>query len=461
MQNISLNQTLPRLRKNDWSGGSGLYGHLLAPAAPRPYAVFEVIVGMILILMVLRLVRPDDPLLSQLEFPWIWLVASIFSLRYGAILGVVAGLCIAAGWFYDYSGDYSMGGMADFPVMLFVGGMAQLVITGHFCDVWAIRTRRLKALNSYLDDSLVSLTNQHYLLKASHERLERDSLLKPYTLRDAFEQMRQLPCTPDGTPMPHAAAMLTFVATGCQISQASLFVGDEKGLSREPIAFVGAKFELDARDPLLKECLRLGELVHLRQSESDECPSLVCAPVETAAGRLLGVLVIKRMAFLALNEENLQLLRILLSFYADGIDHETLVRPVLDVLPQCPEAFALELAKLARLQTNSGVRSSLVAFVFPRSSFRDALINHLEHCHRALDLMWEMERSDDRVVLVLLPLTDDAGVDGYLARVDLALQAQINRGLVAAGVQVFRASLDNERPAHGLRQLLLRCNRHD
>src|SRR5690606_29064538 len=111
-----------------------------------------------------------------------------------------------------------------FPTMLFVGGMAQLVIAGHFADIWSARGRRLKAMNTYLDDSLVSITNNHYLLRVSHERLERDILAKPFTLRDAIEHVRSLPvASGENATLPNADAILAFVANGCQISQASIF----------------------------------------------------------------------------------------------------------------------------------------------------------------------------------------------------------------------------------------------
>src|SRR5690606_19383549 len=154
---------------------------MLAPLMVRPYAVIEVLVGMGLIFACSYLLRPQDPLFMESEFPWLWLPATVFALRYGAILGALAGLSVAAAWIWCCvlsTGDYS-------PIAQSGGVMALLVVVGHFCDLWEARTRRLKALNTYLGESLRSLTSHHSLLKLSHQRLERDSLTKPLTLRDA------------------------------------------------------------------------------------------------------------------------------------------------------------------------------------------------------------------------------------------------------------------------------------
>lgn len=457
MQNISLAHAIPKTRKTDQPGSAGLYGQLLAPAVTRPLTVIEVIVGMALVFACCYAARPDDPLLTDIEFPWIWLAATVFALRYGTIMGVVAGLCVAAAWFFFYGFQ----GSEPFPTMLFVGGMAQLVIAGHFCDVWSARGRRLKAVNAYLDDSLVSITNNHYLLRVSHERLERDILAKPFTLRDAIERVRSLPAaTGEGGPLPNAAAMLEFVANGCQISQASVFPVTEQGIDPVPVATVGAAFELDSGDALLNECMRQRGLAHLRQADDMQSGYLVCAPIMAASGHLSGVLVVRQMSFLSLNHDNLQLLLVLLNYYADGLEQHVLVEPVQLSLPQCPYDFALELARLARMQYCSGVRSALVGMVFPVGALGDAMVEQLMRQRRTLDLLWTYNLEDARVVIALLPLTDDIGVNGYLVRIEHAAEAQFNTSLAEAKVVSYRATVDFDEPGYGLKHIVSRCNRH-
>lgn len=456
MQNINLSQTIPELRKSDWTGAADLYGSVLAPAAMRPYAVLEVLVGMGLVLACGYLARPHDPLFMQSEFPWIWLAATFFALRYGAILGVLGGLCVAAAWYFFHGAQEG----AYFPLDLFVGGMAQLVIVGHFCDLWHGRLRRLKALNTYLDDSLRSLTNHHYLLKVSHERLERDTLVKPFTLRDACEYLHGLPRAHDAETLPNAEAMLSFVATGCQLDEASVFAVDGQSVNPLPIATVGMPFELDAADVLVQACIRQKSMVHLRQADGARSHYLVCAPIMAASGRLLGILVVRRMSFLSLNEENLRLLLALLSYYAGGIEQGRLLSLVRHSLPACPEGFAIELARLASLQQRSGIKSSLAGLVVPRGAGADAMMEQIEHAHRMLDLVWAYDLDNTRVAIVLLPLTDDVGVNGYLARVELTAQAQFNASLEAANVTCYRGPVDISLPGFGLTHIVARCNRH-
>ena len=457
MQSAMLKQQPLRTRKSGLRDSVGLYGRLLAPAATRPVAAIEVIIGMIVVIGIFYLIRPADPLLLDIDFPWIWLAAAIFALRYGALLGVLAGLCIFAGWILFYS----QGGNGEFPAMFFVGGLTELVVAGHFCDVWANRANRLQSVNGYLNDRLVSITNNHYLLRISHERLERDLLSKPSTLRDAIGYLRGLSVlNAASAELPNAQAMLEFAASSCQIGIASIFPVWRDGFASNALAFVGERFELDADDPLLRECMEKRALVHLRQLDALQSAYLACVPIIAASGQMTGVLVVRRMPFLSLNFDNLQLLLVLLNYYADGIEQQALVAPVQEVAPKCPYDFALELGRLSHMRHVSGVQSSLIGLVFPRGTIGDSLFDQVVRQRRTLDLLWAFSTDQAQVAVVLMPLTDENGVDGYLLRIESDLRTQFDTDFIQAHVAVHSAAIEAENPGNGLEKLLARCSHH-
>lgn len=457
MQSVTLQQQRSKARKSDRKGNVGLYGRLFAPAVIRPASIIEVIVGMILVMGGCYLIRPGDPLLLDIDFPWIWLAATVFALRYGALLGVVAGLCVALAWVVFYGAD----GATVFPTMFFVGGLTQLVITGHFCDVWSNRANSLQGVNKYLNDRLVSITNNHYLLRISHERLERDLLSKPSTLRDAVSYLRSLPASNvQNEPLPNAQAMLEFAAMSCQVGVASIFPVTPSGLSQEAMASVGESFELNADDPLLRECVEKRTLSHLRHIDAQESAYLACVPIISASDQMMGVLVVRHMPFLSLNFDNLQLLLVLLNYYADGIEQHAVVTQVQKIVPECPYDFALELGRLAHTRQVGGVQSSLLALVFPRGTIANSLFDQVVRQRRTLDLLWTFSTELTQVLVVLMPLTDENGIDGYLLRVENNLKTQFDTDLAHAHVEVHSAAVDAGAPGVGLEELLVRCGHH-
>lgn len=457
MQSATSELQSPKARKSDPQGDVGRWGRLLAPAVTRPIAVVEVIVGMIIVISVCYLIRPADSLLLGLDFPWIWLAAAVFALRYGALLGVLAGLCVAAAWALLYGQDST----AIFPSMFFAGGLAQVVIAGHFCDVWSNRLNRLQGTNNYLNDRLVSITNNHYLLRISHARIEKDLLSEPFTLRDAIGYLRDLSAqNPQGVALPNAQAMLDFATLNCQIGVASIFPAEGDGFSSRAVASVGESFQLDVHDPLFQESIEKRALTHLRQLDSHESAYLACVPIIAASGQIAGVMVVRQMPFLALNFDNLQLLLVLLNYYADGIEQHGLLASVLGVVPECPPDFALELARLANMRRVSGVQSSLVALVFQRGTIGDSLFDQVVRQRRSLDLQWSFSTEHAQIVIVLLPLTDEHGVDGYLLRIENNFRTQFDTDLEQGHVAPHSALIQADNPGEGLQKLLARCSHH-
>ncbi|NYT56815.1 hypothetical protein H0A69_20065 [Eoetvoesia caeni] len=435
-------------------GRIGRYGRMLAPAAARPSAILEVVIGMVVIVGICYAIRPADPILLGIGFPWIWLAATVFAVRYGASLGVLAGLCIAVAWalLYGTSGD------AEFPTMLFVGGFAQLVITGHFCDVWANRMKRMQSAQDYLDDRLASLTNNHYLLRISHQNLERTLLTQPSTLRDAVRYLRDLPVSnAQDETLPNAQSMLEFAARSCQLGAASVFCVSGNGPKFRVVASVGESFALDADDPLVRECLEQRVLVHLRHIDNEESAYLACVPIISASQELMGILVVRLMPFLSLNFDNLQLLLVLLSYYADSIEQQEIVTSVQAGVSQCPYEFALEIGRLGHMQQISGVPSSLVALVFPHEPLAESLLNQVLRQHRALDLRWTFNTEHAQVLITLMPLTDENGISGYLLRLEDEFRKQFDTNLTEAHVAVHIGAIDANLATYGLEGILERC----
>lgn len=455
MQSATLKQQTPsRARKTDSMGRIGRYGRLLAPAATRPGAIVEVVIGMVVVMGICYAIRPADPILLGIGFPWIWLAATVFALRYGAVLGVLAGLCIAAVWvlLYGINSD------TDFPTMFFVGGFTQLVVTGHFCDVWANRMKRLQSAQDYLDDRLASLTNNHYLLRISHQQLERNLLTTPSTLRDAVRYLRDMSVSNlQDEVLPNAQIMLEFAARSCQLGAASVFPVSDGELVPQAVASIGESFTLDVNDRLVRECLEQRVLVHLRHIDNDESAYLACVPIISASRELMGILVVRLMPFLSLNFDNLQFLLVLLGYYADGIEQQEIVRPVQDQVSQCPYEFALELGRLGHMQQISGVPSSLVALAFPREGIAESLLSQVLRQHRALDLRWTFSTEHAEVVMTLMPLTDENGISGYLQRLEEEFRKQFDTDLAKAHVAVHAAAIDASLPSYGLEGLLERC----
>lgn len=468
-------------------GNLGAVRRLVAPAVTRPFAIVETVVFMLVLLGLCWVFDRADPLLLNSGFPWLWFAPFIIGLRYGTLPGLLASAMTVAAWYLlgAYHG-------AAWPTMFFTGGLLQTIVAGHFGDTWGHRAARASTINDYLNDRLVAITNSHYLMRLSHERLEKDLLSRPTTLRDSITELRRLSVLGEGATqgavaadaanaalqapasgdaaaqatrpsaplrdLPGVHGLLEFVAQVCQIEVAALFPVRNGRVGTQAAARVGDDFAFAPDDELVAHAISTMSVAHLKSEDIPAAQSQyqVCAPLVSADGQLLAVLVIKRMPFLSLNFDNLQLLLVLLGYYADGVEHAGLVAGILETVPGCPYDFALDLGRLTRLRRDAGIASSMVALVFPRDEAGDSLFEHVIRRRRALDLMWPVQTASQSVLVNLMPATDTTGIDGYLARIESSLSAQFNLDLESARVGVHTLHLGSMEPGLALQRLLKR-----
>jgi hypothetical protein len=440
-------QTAKKSRFSDALDGVTLYSRFFAKTVIRPVAVIEVVGYMGAAIGVFYLINPQDPLLLLLAYPWIWLVATALALRYGALMGVLAGLMIVLAWEILYRG-YQGNGALSFPVMFMSGGLVQVILAGHVRDVWSNLLVRANGINGYLNDHLASLTTAHYLLRVSHDRLERDLFTRPATLRSALEHMREITALsteagePD-SPFKGAQAALDLISMICQLGSATLYAVASNGQVVDVAhAAVGTPIPLNRNDPVLKDCLTRQSLSHLKAVDAEKLGSYyVAAPIVQVSGELIGVLLVHQIHFMALNHDNMQLMRVLLDYYGDGLAQHQLVGQVHRLMPQCPYGFSAELERISHLKKLYDIDSSLVALSFPRSGPGDLQFQQVNRQLRSLDMLWTDQNDERQFSLFLMPLTEGDGVLGYMNRIEAGLQQTFQTTLAEAEIRFYSTSI--------------------
>lgn len=443
-------------RTTDVTRGVWQFGRLLAPSARWPVVVLETLLGTLLLVGLCYWIKPGDPLWVQSGFPWIWMVPLVFALRYGSLSGLLSALLLLALWLVLVPATAER----PFPTAFYVGGFLLTVVAGHFSDIWSNRIRHLQGISDYTGDRLAALTNNHHLLRISHERLEKELLAQPATLRDAIKLLQQSAAGSAGERLPNISRVLEFVALNCQLETASVYAVHQGQLVPHPAASIGNGCQLNPDDPMLREAMEHRVLVHLQELDSKESEYLACIPMKNMHGEPRGILLVQRMPFLALGKDNLQLLMALLGYYVDGLESQPLVSQVQARVPGCPEEMALEIARLSQLQLAIGAQSSLLVMAFPDSGVAASIFDEVVRQQRTMDMLWTFASGPARMAVMLMPLTDANGVNGYLLRLNGMLQQQFNTDLATAGVAVHADQMEGSQPGACLAGLLQRCERH-
>lgn len=451
----------------------------LAPAsgvATARSTMLELTVLMTAAMALCYAAMPGNPLLLDLGFPWAWLLPLVLALRHGTLAGIGSALMLLGGWFLFHQIGAQPGA---FPRPFFVGGTLLVLVAGQFGDVCASRQARSRSINRYLDERLAALTRSHYLLRISHARLESDLLARPTTLRDTLAQLRAATAEPAGAEtlagranrrerlpagrLAGASPMMQLAAQACQLEAAALYPCDGERVLTEAAATVGPGCKLDVADPLVRRCLQSRQLVHRRMDGGEggegclRSRYLAVAPVLSGPDRLIGLLVVERMPFLALHHDNLELLLVLLGYYADGVEHAAAARAIERALPDCPHEFALDYARLARLRREAGIASTVVALAFGADEHSADWFEQAVRSGRALDLAWARDGGAQRVLMTLMPLADGEAASGYLLRIEQMLQAQFGVDFEQGQIGIHTLPVPADGDPEPLLRLLQRC----
>ena len=446
----------------------------LLPSGQRRFssawATVEAIALCVIALALNIWVDRSDPLGMHAQFPYLWIVPALLAMRYGTAVGVSSVAVFLLSWFVlPRFGvpTITPGSNELFPKSFFLGGLILVLICGQFADVWNAKTRRLRAVNGYLDERLYTLTKNHFLLRLSHERLEQDLLAKPLTLRETLARLRALVAATDqvdGPALPGASEFIQLLGQSCQLEIAAVYSRpSQSGVYPPAAAILGDPAPLDIKDPLLAYSLREGKLAHIRSSgvtteERKISRYLVCAPLMSTTGESLGILTVEKLPFFALNDASLQLLSVLVDYYADGVVMSAINLPIVRRYPDCPPEMALDLTRLHRIRHDAGIDSSLVALVFKNDDRSVDMFEQVRRLKRGVDLSWELIGEQHRAIVTLLPLAGAAAVEGYLIRIESAIHSQFGSSLLAANISNHTVRVGAAMPVDTLTQLIERCD---
>ena len=402
---------------------------------------------------------PSNPFFVRADFPWLAFAPALLALRYGVLPGLASCATLSALWYLARHIDLVP---APAPTGSLLGVLILTMVCGEFASTWTGRLRRLEMSNRYLDERLDRITRQHYLLMLSHERLEQDQFSRPVTLRAALARIRAIAATESGEAAgaetyPGLGELLDLLGQFCQLEVAGFHPYTEGRPESAILKAIGSARPLAVDDPLVAYCIEKRELSHVQMDELRGAPHsryLIVAPVMTSEGRLIALLAVEQVPFLAMHAETLATLSVLLGYYADALTVSRAARVMQRALSGCPLDFADELNRCHRMWTEARVYSSLLLVKFGSHPETEAFAKLIRRQFRDLDIVWEIRQPRGIVFLTLMPIAGPAGVEGCIGRLEASLDQRHQVNFDAARIAPYSRQLADEDPFVTLKLML-------
>lgn len=358
---------------------------------------------------------------------WVWLAPILIALRYGVSWGGVAALTLLTLQAYYLPKPPWYAPQSDQALV----GLFLTLLCGQFRSTWHEKIERSSELLGYAQQRLNHLSRIYFMTRISHDRMEYNLISKPVTIRSALLDLRQLLLDSQGDFTKNSAGLvLDLVSQTCSLEHVALYPVVHGEVQENALASIGPIEPLLVHDYLIQEALEHESIAYQsvnKLAEDQWSRYLVVAPLIDLSGEVFALLVVSRMAFLRLNENNLRSMSVLLNYIAADRQAVKAAGHFLKKFTDCPSDFAAEFVKLQSLQKNVGIDSCLVALFVENSKAYESIIPALQLQKRGLDLTWVHQRQQDTVLFTLMPISEPMAMEGYVRRVRLWLKAE--RGL--------------------------------
>ncbi|MEM1244682.1 MAG: PelD GGDEF domain-containing protein [Pseudomonadota bacterium] len=382
------------------------------------WAWIETILLTIVIYLICRYFNPSDPFFTTGPFPWIWLTAFIVALRYGTGPGVVSGFIIIAIYIYTNSWQAIQ---IDYNRIYIASGLIMTLIFAEFRNIWYERIKRADLVSDYAQRQLDTLSKTYFFLRHSHDILEESLIYSPTTLRSAIEDLRKILIKSRGDfNLESTQKLLDLICYYCSIDKCAIYLFHENVLDKKP--FVNAEFNehLVGDDELVQRALEEDKTCYHAVNElskNNHSKYLVVAPIITSNQKHIGLFVVKAMPFLKMQDENLSILTVILSYYANLQESVEDSKQLLKAYPDCDTFFASEFYHMLKLKKEANIDTFLsVLYVYP-NQYQDEIVEKLEKQHRALDFVWIKKQSNFSAIFVLMPFSGRNAALGYKNRI--------------------------------------------
>jgi len=382
--------------------------------------LFEIIIFSIFYLTFGFLYNKNDPLLISLDINFLLILLTTITLFHGLNAGLFL-IILFSGIMYIF--------YKPFPFNLFVENLIIVLICGEFQFFYKRTINKLKEKNSFFMSKFNQLRNSFYLLKLSHDQLEKSFLLKPVSLRSILLDIRNLSVWDEEESLEK---LLDLMSKNFGIKSAGFFI--VKDNLYLPKGFIGDSFEINRFNVLLNKAIEEQNAVYLSEEFENikNYEYIAVIPAINCEEIVIGVFIIRNIQFLSFSRENMLTISIIMSIYSDYLTHNKILEQfgvVSNFIIFDPE-FNYEVLRLYHLKSRFNIESCFVIFKYKDSLSisKDDFFNFIKDNIRSVDLSNIVKNS----IVVLLSMVPFEGARSFQIRINelIAEKLKINPSLI-------------------------------
>jgi len=373
--------------------------------ALAPYPYIETIVIVLLFLGIGFWNNPKD--ICMLESPLfpMTIILAIITLFHGISSGLFAIAVMGIVMKFTYP---------EFHYEAFLGQMVLVLIFGEFHYYWGriITDHRTEML--FTKQKLNELSDAFYALKISHDQIEKSYIVKPMSIRNSIRFIKT-EFYQQGSRDLFFRKYIQMIEKNFVVKKAVLLNIEEDG-TIEQLAISEGADTFNANDPMFTDVLKKKMPAYLGSNNHYGASHYMAVIPVISNNRIVGVLAIEDMPFIAFNKDTLVSITILTNYLFVEEHKLSILKGIPDFIPEFKNDFRFEIHRLFLMSREFNTQTTLMLFrsddMLAVHMYIDLVKRHL----RTLEILDHVTISGVEVVAVLFPFSDPSSVEGFLER---------------------------------------------
>ncbi len=393
------------------------------------YAYAETLIIVSLYLFIGYLIDSTDVCIINGQVSYILILLAIITLFHGFENGMIAVAIISFSMWFFYD---------TFQYVEFLSTLMMSMIFSEFHYYWTKKIKEAEVDSNYRGAKLEELSKAFYALKISHDQLEKNYIIKPMSIRNSIEHIitkhREIYDNEEIKDKSHEyyVNFLGLLEKSFNVHSAIIIhlkddMNDELLTEETANVVLGTDvLKVDTKD-IFKDYLvdkAIGRKTAIYISDKTGEPAIsvdrnseyLAAIPAIQENKVVAVLIVRRMPFMAFNRENLTSISILLEYFLIEIRNKNLLNSSDEIAIIPDEQFRFEYARLKHVYNKYKVNSIILVLRIDNELQATRIYEKIVKMLRSLDMAAIVNQDNLYYITLMFPLHDKSAALGYLNR---------------------------------------------
>ncbi len=369
------------------------------------YSYIETTIVIVSFLGIGYAIDPEDIFMLNMDFSFLAIILAVITLFHGISSGFLAMLILAIVMHYAY---------AEFQYFYYLKEFILVMIYGEFHYYWNRIINQQNTENKFTREKLSQLSKAFYMLKISHDQIEKSYVVKPMSLRNSILEIKENHERDKSSN--YYQEFLQLLQKTLNIEYAFLLTVEEYE-NMSVLVQTDSSETIDTKDLLIKDSYRKQMSLYVSTDGAYSGSKYLASIPAMIKGEIIGMLVISEMPFMSFNKDNLISATILVNYMFNEMKKMEIMKTIDNFLPLFQSNFRFESYRLHHLNKNFATETTMLLFKSHNKLSTHLLIEVIKKNLRTLDIMSTIKSENFEIIAILFPFADASSVDGFVERI--------------------------------------------